>query len=221
MYFTTIFATLLSIASWTVPVAASLRITAKHHSWGGVNYPMLQFFTPQHRDDTIRELVAANVRVIRLFSEYSHHVDPPCTYCLQSDPMHNTQMYGPNSSKQRIAVLTVDSPKVSLVVSTNQFWINSMIVWPQFITSPKVRQAMRFWPDIAKQEFQARSRSSSCLTTPTHFEEQTMCHVMRIVRSLVELSSTSTVWTNVCTRPLCGIKRFLTVTSPRPVQDTT
>lgn len=69
MLFTTIIAGLLSVASWTPPAAASLRITADHHSWGGVNYPMLQFFTPKHRDDTIRALVAANVRVIRLFSE--------------------------------------------------------------------------------------------------------------------------------------------------------
>jgi hypothetical protein len=68
MRFATLFATLLSIASWAPPVAADLRITANHHSWGGVNYPMLQFFTPQHRDETIRALVEAKVRVIRLFS---------------------------------------------------------------------------------------------------------------------------------------------------------
>ncbi|KAF2829703.1 hypothetical protein CC86DRAFT_453298 [Ophiobolus disseminans] len=77
MLFTTVFATLLSIASWTPPVAANLRIKADHHSWGGVNYPMLQFFTPQHRDDTIRELVKANVRVIRLFIRPDEqHPDP-------------------------------------------------------------------------------------------------------------------------------------------------
>jgi hypothetical protein len=64
----TFLATLLSLASWTAPVAAKLSITADHHSWGGVNYPMLQFFTPQHRDDTIRALVDAKVRVVRLFS---------------------------------------------------------------------------------------------------------------------------------------------------------
>lgn len=74
MLLTTIFATLLSVASWAPPVAASLRITADHHSWGGVNYPMLQFFTPQHRDDTIRELVKANVRVVRLFSKQAHRI---------------------------------------------------------------------------------------------------------------------------------------------------
>jgi hypothetical protein len=68
MLFTTLLTALLSVASWTTPVAAVLKITANHHSWGGVNYPMLQFFTPKHRDDTIRALVDAKVRVIRLFS---------------------------------------------------------------------------------------------------------------------------------------------------------
>jgi hypothetical protein len=72
MLLTTICAALLSLASWTPPVAADLAITANHHSWGGVNYPMLQFFTREHRDATIRELVAANVRVVRLFSKYFH-----------------------------------------------------------------------------------------------------------------------------------------------------
>ncbi|KAH7075462.1 hypothetical protein BKA63DRAFT_297774 [Paraphoma chrysanthemicola] len=77
MLFTTVIAGLISIASWAPSVAASLRITANQHSWGGVNYPMLQFFTPKHRDDTIRALVAANVRVIRLFIRPdAHHSDP-------------------------------------------------------------------------------------------------------------------------------------------------
>lgn len=68
MLVTTLLLNLLSVASWTSPVLADLRITADLHSWGGVNYPMLQFFTPKHRDETIRELVAAKVRVVRLFS---------------------------------------------------------------------------------------------------------------------------------------------------------
>jgi len=63
---------LVSLVSWTELVtASSLRITADHHSFGGVNYPQLQFFTPQHRDDTIREIVKSGARVIRLFSKYS------------------------------------------------------------------------------------------------------------------------------------------------------
>jgi hypothetical protein len=68
MLFTTLFGALLSLASWMPLIAADLRITANHHSWGGVNYPQLQFFTPRHRDDTIRALLEAKVRVIRLFS---------------------------------------------------------------------------------------------------------------------------------------------------------
>lgn len=89
MFLTAVFATLLSIASWTHLVAADLRIMAKHHSWGGVNYPMLQFFTPQHRDETIRELVAANVRVVRLFSEYSNRVEA-CMLTIYSPPRCTT-----------------------------------------------------------------------------------------------------------------------------------
>jgi hypothetical protein len=69
MIFPTFVTTLLSLASWTAPVTAKLSISADYHSWGGVNYPMLQFFTPQHRDDTIRALVDAKVRVVRLFSK--------------------------------------------------------------------------------------------------------------------------------------------------------
>ena len=61
---------LVLLASYTNPVLAGLRITAEHHSFGGVNYPLLQFFTPQHRDDTIREIIKSGARVIRLFSEY-------------------------------------------------------------------------------------------------------------------------------------------------------
>jgi hypothetical protein len=72
MLFATLLATVLSVASWTPMVKADLRITTDRHSWGGVNYPMLQFFAPKHRDDTIRELVDAKVRVIRLFSMLSY-----------------------------------------------------------------------------------------------------------------------------------------------------
>jgi hypothetical protein len=70
MILATLLATLVSLASWTKPVAASLRVTADHHSFGGVNYPQLQFFTPSHRDETIREIVKSGARVIRLFSEF-------------------------------------------------------------------------------------------------------------------------------------------------------
>lgn len=66
-----ILATLVSLYTYTLPVAADLRITANHHSFGGVNYPMLQFFTPQHRDASIKEIVNSGARVIRLFSRYT------------------------------------------------------------------------------------------------------------------------------------------------------
>lgn len=62
-------ASLLSLVLLTKPVIADLRITADYHSFAGVNYPMLQFFTPHHRDETIREIVKSGARVIRLFSE--------------------------------------------------------------------------------------------------------------------------------------------------------
>lgn len=68
MIFSTILVTLVSLVSWTELVAADLRITANHHSFGGVNYPQLQFFTPEHRDNTIREIISSGARVIRLFS---------------------------------------------------------------------------------------------------------------------------------------------------------
>ncbi|CAE7023168.1 hypothetical protein HRS9139_00845 [Pyrenophora teres f. teres] len=70
---------LVSLVSWTghVGAAESLRITADHHSFGGVNYPQLQFFTPKHRDDTIREIVKSGARVIRLFIRPDElHPDP-------------------------------------------------------------------------------------------------------------------------------------------------
>ncbi|CAN9390591.1 unnamed protein product [Alternaria alternata] len=70
-------AVLVSLTSWTSPVSASLRITANHHSFGGVNYPQLQFFAPQHRDDSIREIVKSGARVIRLFIRPdAQHPDP-------------------------------------------------------------------------------------------------------------------------------------------------
>lgn len=69
MLLSQLFQTLLFAASWVPSVTADLRITARHHSWGGVNYPQLQFFDPKHRDATIRALVDAKVRVVRLFSE--------------------------------------------------------------------------------------------------------------------------------------------------------
>jgi hypothetical protein len=70
MLLTYLFTYVLSVLLCTKPVSstASLRITADNHSFGGVNYPLLQFFTPAHRDDSIREIVKSGARVVRLFS---------------------------------------------------------------------------------------------------------------------------------------------------------
>ncbi|CAO2650922.1 Nn.00g092190.m01.CDS01 [Neocucurbitaria sp. VM-36] len=77
MFLPTLLVSLLSVVPWSQPVAADLRITADHHSFGGVNYPLLQFFTPQHRDETIREIVKSGARVIRLFIRPDkQHEDP-------------------------------------------------------------------------------------------------------------------------------------------------
>ncbi|KAF5853951.1 hypothetical protein GGP41_006734 [Bipolaris sorokiniana] len=77
MIFSTLLVTLVSLATWTEPVSASLRITADHHSFGGVNYPQLQFFAPEHRDNTIKEIIKSGARVIRLFIRPDElHPDP-------------------------------------------------------------------------------------------------------------------------------------------------
>ncbi|KAI4605925.1 hypothetical protein J4E83_010351 [Alternaria metachromatica] len=57
--------------------SSSLRITSSNHSFGGVNYPQLQFLTPTHRDATIREIIKSGARVIRLFIRPdAQHPDP-------------------------------------------------------------------------------------------------------------------------------------------------
>lgn len=71
MFFLNVLASFISIASLTKYVAADLRITADHHSFGGVNYPSLQFLDPSYRDEVIRAIVRTNARVIRLFSKCS------------------------------------------------------------------------------------------------------------------------------------------------------
>ncbi|RAR04389.1 glycoside hydrolase family 5 protein [Stemphylium lycopersici] len=73
----------LSLVSWTEPVAGELRITADHHSFGGVNYPQLQFFTPKHRDNTIREIISSGARVIRLFSQLKVIIAPHDAHALR------------------------------------------------------------------------------------------------------------------------------------------
>ena len=69
MIFTKVIASLISTAALTSLVAADLRITADNHSFGGVNFPQLQFLEPSYRDEVIRAVVKSNARVIRLFSK--------------------------------------------------------------------------------------------------------------------------------------------------------
>ncbi|ORY11658.1 hypothetical protein BCR34DRAFT_587818 [Clohesyomyces aquaticus] len=77
MHFLNIVASLISVACLTSHATASLRITANNHSFGGVNYPGLQFLEPIQRDEVIRALVKAHARVIRLFIRGDEsHSDP-------------------------------------------------------------------------------------------------------------------------------------------------
>ncbi|KAF2272908.1 uncharacterized protein EI97DRAFT_470014 [Westerdykella ornata] len=77
MRFLDVFASLLGVASLTGYVAADLRITADHFSFGGVNYPGLQTLNPKERDTVIRAIVKSGARVIRLFiRQYGDYPDP-------------------------------------------------------------------------------------------------------------------------------------------------
>lgn len=69
MYLPRLIASLVSVASLSSRALADLRITADTHSFGGVNFPQLQFLEPTYRDEVIRAIVKTNARVIRLFSE--------------------------------------------------------------------------------------------------------------------------------------------------------
>ncbi|KAJ4297516.1 hypothetical protein N0V90_005408 [Kalmusia sp. IMI 367209] len=69
MYLSRVIASLVSITSLTSLAVADLRITADNHSFGGVNFPQLQFLEPSYRDEVIRAIVKTNARVIRLFSK--------------------------------------------------------------------------------------------------------------------------------------------------------
>ncbi|KAI4908549.1 hypothetical protein J4E85_011717, partial [Alternaria conjuncta] len=66
-----------SFTSASASASSSLRITSSNHSFGGVNYPQLQFLTPTHRAATIREIIKSGARVIRLFIRPdAQHPDP-------------------------------------------------------------------------------------------------------------------------------------------------
>lgn len=69
MYFSKIISSLASAAALANVALADLRITADNHSFGGVNFPQLQFLEPSYREEVIRAIVKTNARVIRLFSK--------------------------------------------------------------------------------------------------------------------------------------------------------
>lgn len=78
MHLTPVFAFVSALSfSPLFPIATAQLIRTDNHSFGGVNYPLLQYFTPKHRDETIRAIVKSKARVIRLFIRPdSHHTDP-------------------------------------------------------------------------------------------------------------------------------------------------
>lgn len=78
MRFLSVCTSLIGLASLSRYVAASLRITTDHHSFGGVNYPALQTLNDVERDEVIRGIVKSGARVIRLFSKYSPRILGGC-----------------------------------------------------------------------------------------------------------------------------------------------
>lgn len=69
MYFSKTIASIVSIATLVNTALADLKITADNHSFGGVNFPQLQFLEPTYREEVIRAIVKTNARVVRLFSK--------------------------------------------------------------------------------------------------------------------------------------------------------
>jgi hypothetical protein len=60
-----------------VPIVAAQFITADSHSFGGVSFPLLQYYRHDSRDEIIRAIVKSKARVIRLHIQPdSHHNDP-------------------------------------------------------------------------------------------------------------------------------------------------
>ncbi|KAJ4356227.1 uncharacterized protein N0V89_004257 [Didymosphaeria variabile] len=77
MYLTKFIGSLVPIAALMNVALADLRVTADNHSFGGVNFPQLQFLEPTYREEVIRAIVKTNARVIRLFIRGDeHHADP-------------------------------------------------------------------------------------------------------------------------------------------------
>lgn len=60
-----------------VPLVTAQLITADNHSFGGVSFPLLQYYIPKSRDEIIHAIVKSKARVIRLHIQPdSHHNDP-------------------------------------------------------------------------------------------------------------------------------------------------
>ena len=76
MFLPNVVASLVSVVALTQSVAADLRISADNFSFGGVNFPQLQFLAPEYRDEMITKVVESNARVIRLFSEFTPFSGP-------------------------------------------------------------------------------------------------------------------------------------------------
>lgn len=69
MYLPNLLASVVSVIALASFAIADLGITADNYSFGGVNFPQLQFLEPKYRDRVIRSIVKSNARVIRLFSK--------------------------------------------------------------------------------------------------------------------------------------------------------
>lgn len=78
MHLTPVLASISALSfSSLLPLANAQLIKTDNHSFGGVNFPLLQFFAPRHRDDTIRAIVKSKARVIRLYIRPDElHTDP-------------------------------------------------------------------------------------------------------------------------------------------------
>jgi hypothetical protein len=140
MFLLKFLASLISVASLTKYVVADLKITADHHSFGGVNYPSLQYLEPNYRDSVIRAIAKTNARVIRLFSKTSRVYSIfQLLSLLQSDQTRIIRMYERQAAISSFIVLIITSRKQRSVLLTELFSINLMTLLLRFTTSRKVR----------------------------------------------------------------------------------
>jgi hypothetical protein len=78
MHLPSVFALLTSLSFTSLFSCTSAQlITADNHSFGGVSFPLLQYYTPKSRDEIISAIVKSKARVIRLHIQPDkHHTDP-------------------------------------------------------------------------------------------------------------------------------------------------